>query len=70
VRAHEVLPSITIRLDAHTVFDMRLNTRASSFTDQDAVADTSGPTQAATYDELRALDAEALDAQFRDRQRG
>lgn len=68
-RAHEVLPSITdMTQDGGTlVFDMRLNIESFlAGIDQAAVADTDEAAQAATYDELHALPAAELDAQFRD----
>ncbi len=68
-RAHEVLPSITdMTQDGSTlVFDMHLNIESFlAGIDQDAVADTAESAQAATYDELRMLPADELDARFRD----
>ena len=67
-RAHEVLPSITdMTQDESTlVFDMRLNIESFlAGIDQAEVTDTAESAQAATYDQLRALPAEDLDARFR-----
>lgn len=68
-RAHEVLPSITdMTQDGSTlVFDMRLNIESFlAGINQADVADTAESAQAASYDELRALPADQLDAQLRD----
>ena len=49
------------------VFDMRLNIESFlAGIDQDTVTDTAESAQAATYDQLRALSADELDARFRD----
>ncbi|MBU2358047.1 MAG: HupE/UreJ family protein, partial [Alphaproteobacteria bacterium] len=68
-RAHEVLPSITDMTQDGSVlvFDMRLNIESFlAGIDQDTVTDTAESAQAATYDQLRALPADQLDARFRD----
>ncbi len=57
-----------MRADGDTVvFDMRLSMESFiAGIDQDRVADTADAPQAATYDELRALDPAALEAAFAD----
>lgn len=66
--AHEVLPSIAdmTEVDGRLVFDVRLN--LESFVagiDMTEVTDTNAAPEAATYDELRAMDPAALEARFR-----
>lgn len=66
--AHEVLPSITdmTEVDGRLVFEMQAN--LESFVagiDLTATADTNDAPEAASYDELRALEPAALEEQFR-----
>lgn len=66
--AHEVLPTVAdmTKVDDQLVFDLRIN--LESFVagiDQAEVTDTNAAPQAATYDELRALDPAALEDAFR-----
>ncbi|WP_373635491.1 HupE/UreJ family protein [Yoonia sp. SS1-5] len=66
-QAHEVLPAITdmTAVDGQLVFDMQAN--LESFVagiDLTSVEDTNDAPQAASYDELRALEPAALEAAF------
>ncbi len=66
-QAHEVLPTIAdMRQEGdRLVFDMRLSMESFiAGIDQDTVLDTNDAPQAATYDELRALEPAALQAAF------